>query len=263
MGEKSASRAATLTDMSVIIEHVPFYRAMFAQPGFWREKFLFIGLPYIQGDRLPADFRYQNLLQLARAKKLKQVYSVDLFDANANYRWDLNRPVPVKYHETFKTVFDIGTLEHIFDTRQCLENYLRLVAVGGLFALVTPVNGYFAHGFHVFNPHAIIDTLEQNHFTIEYCTYSTSTGLEVADPSIRKNILLFIVARKKQKLRTFVVPQQRYWEELYAVKHDQYRDISWQPGPFNTALFYLKRAKYNLLTRLPISWRTWLLKRLN
>lgn len=253
----------TLQHMSVILEHLPFYRSMFAVPGFWREKFLFVGLPYMQGDNLPPDFQYQNLEQVARAHGLDDVYSVDLFDKNAQYQWDLNLPVAKKYHESFQTVFDIGTIEHIFDTRQCLENYMRLVRVGGLLAIVTAVNGYFGHGFHVFNPHTLIDTLEQNHFTVEYCSYSTSTGFEVSDPSIRKNILIFIVARKKRSLKVFKVPQQRYWADLYATKNETYQDITRRSGYFDKLTFQLKRLKRAALRKLSLSQRTWLLRRVS
>lgn len=249
--------------MSIIPEHLPFYREMFAVSGFWREKFLMIGLPYIQGDRLPPDFNFKDLQQLAQAQKLKQVYSVDLFDTNADYQWDLNLPVPLKFHNAFQTVFDIGTLEHIYDTKQCLENYLRLVKVGGLFALVTPINGYFGHGFHVFNPHTIIDALEQNGFSIEYQKYSTSTGLEISDPSIRKNILLFIVARKTKKLTTFKIPQQQYWADIYETKSEHYADTTMrQASQFDTLTLHLKNLKRAGLMKLPLATRTWMLNHL-
>lgn len=249
------------SSMSVILEHVPFYRKLFAVSGFWKKSLLLIGLPYIQGDRMPADFQYKDLALLAKANGVKQISSVDLFDLNATYQWDLNKPVPKRFHDSFDTVFDIGTLEHIYDTRQCLENYLRLVAVGGIFALVTPVNGYFGHGFHVFNPHTIIDALEQNHFTIEYLAYSTSTGLEVTDPSIRKNMLLFIAARKKKTIKTFAVPQQQYWKDMYTVQTETYTDDTYKPSKLDWLTTHLKTGKRTLLSKLPLSTRTWLLKR--
>lgn len=246
--------------MSIIHEHLSFYRKIFGSKGFWSEPFLMIGLPYIQGEDLPADFRYNNLQQLAQAKGLKKVYSLDLFDTNAQYQWDLNKPVASRYHETFGTVFDIGTMEHIFDTRQCLENYLRLVKVNGLFALVTPVNGYFAHGFHVFNPEAIIQALERNNFSIEYLTYSTSTGLEVNDPSIKKNIIMFVVARKKKSFKTFVVPQQGYWQDMYSTSTDYYQDSEKISTKREVILGKIRRAKQTLLQKMPIDLRTALLK---
>ncbi len=55
-------------------------------------------------------------------------------------------------HERYQTVYDVGTIEHVFDTRQCFENCARMVAVGGHYFIHTPVRGYFGHGLHTFAP---------------------------------------------------------------------------------------------------------------
>ncbi len=233
---------------------------MFAVQGFWKEKFLFIGLPYMQGSHLPSDFNFSNMKEFAEAKGLKQVYTADLFDKNTEYQWDLNKPIPQKYHESFNTVFDIGTIEHIFDTKQCLENYLKLVSVGGIFAVVTPVNGYFEHGFHVFNPQTIIQTLKQNNFSIEYRSFSTSTGFEVNDPSIRKDILLFLVARKKKSIKNFTIPQQEYWKEMYTKSSTHYQDLTIKNSNLASLFDGLKKVKRRIILSLPIELRTKLLR---
>ncbi len=216
-----------------------------------------IGLPYIEGRHIPSDFNFQSLKDLVLSRGLKKVYSVDLFDANGDYKWDLNFPVPRKFHNNFKVLIDIGTLEHIFDTSQCLENYFRLISQGGLFILVTPVNGYFGHGLHVFNPETILNVLKKNGFQILYKKFTTSTGIEISDPSLAGNILLWIIATKKKKLVKFIPPQQGYWKSAYLSRKKHYSsDSAKKASVFGEFKYYLGEAKRGLLDRLPIDFRT-------
>jgi hypothetical protein len=247
--------------MTIIREHIPYYREIFSFPDFWREKFLMIGLPYIEGTHLPADFTYRNLKELVLSHGLQKVFSADLFDTNADYRWDLNRPIPKNFQNRYKVLIDIGTLEHIFDTRQCLENYFRLVAPGGLFVLVTPVNGYFGHGLHVFNPETLLDALEKNDFLVLYKKFITSTGIEVSDPALQGNILLWVLARKGNKLGKFIIPQQGYWKNMYASKKKYYSDTSEKTSVIEEITFYLNEAKSWVLRKLPVGFRTWIYRR--
>lgn len=244
--------------MTVIREHVPFYREIFKFPGFWQEGFLMVGLPYIEGHHIPSDFNFPNLKDLVISHGLNKVYSVDLFDANADYKWDLNHPVPKNFHNSFKVLIDIGTLEHIFDTRQCLENYFRLVTPGGLFVLTTPVNGFFGHGFHVFNPEALLSALEKNGFLVLYKKFSTSTGIEINDPTLPGNILLWVIARKKKKMGKFIIPQQGYWKNMYAPKKSYYSDSPKKVSVKEEIKFYLTESKRWILHKLPVGFRTWI-----
>ena len=242
--------------MTIVREHIPYYREIFDIPGFWQEKFLMVGLPYVQGTHLPKDFNFRNLKKLATSHGLEKVYSVDLFDANADYQWDLNLPIPTKFENGFKVVVDIGTLEHIFDTHQCLENYFRLVAPGGLFVLVTCVNGYFRHGFHVFNPEMILNALEKNGFQILYKKFTTSTGIEINDPSLQGNILIWVVAKKTKKVSKFIIPQQGYWEDMYAHNKLYYSDSPEKTSIVKEMKFCLSETKRSLLRKIPVCLRT-------
>lgn len=104
---------------------------------------------------------------------------------------------------------DIGSMEHVFDTRQCLENCLRMVRMSGFYLLHTPVNGYFRHGLHVFNPEGLHDALEANGFEIVYERFSTRHGGPVSDPERERDVILWIVGRKLREVGDFVSPQQR------------------------------------------------------
>ena len=63
---------------------------------------------------------------------------------------DFNRPVEVE--SQYDTVMDFGTLEHVFDIRQALENCAALCAPGGRILHLLPANNQCGHGFWQFSP---------------------------------------------------------------------------------------------------------------
>lgn len=195
---------------------VPIFRQIFELPNFLSEPFLSLGYKdNFTGEDFPEDFQLSDLKDLLILKGLQDIQHLDLFDPRAEFRYDLNRPVPEEEYEKYQTLVDIGTLEHVFDTRQCLENSLRMVKIGGLYFLVTPVKGYFKHGLHTFNPELILSTLALNNFEIIYLTYSTRAGEILQDPSSGLDVLIWVVAMKQKTLNEFVVPQQEIWKRYY------------------------------------------------
>lgn len=62
-------------------------------------------------------------------------YGVDYLDFDLNedatVQLDLRAPLPPEWRGRAGTVFEAGTLEHIFDVRQTIENVHELLAVGG------------------------------------------------------------------------------------------------------------------------------------
>jgi hypothetical protein len=164
---------------------------------------------------MPAAFRYGSLTELLRARG-NSVVSLDLFDSRAELRYDMNRPVPESEYQKYGTLIDIGCLEHLFDTAQCLENCMRMVRPGGHYLLHTPVNGYFGHGLHVFNPQGLIDCFGANGFKIVYVKYSTRLGKPISDPSSSPNVIAWIVGQKERDVPAFSCPQQKIWSDYYA-----------------------------------------------
>ena len=65
---------------------------------------------------------------------------------------DLNYPVPAEYVGQFDTIFDGGTIEHVFNTLMAFENAKRMLRVGGLFISVNGANNQLGHGFYQFSP---------------------------------------------------------------------------------------------------------------
>lgn len=85
-----------------------------------------------------------------------QVESVDnsAFEG-ATRVWDMNRPVPQQWHGEFDTVFDGGTVEHIFNVPIVFENVYAMLKVGGRFVSATPLNGFPGHGIYQFGPEIV------------------------------------------------------------------------------------------------------------
>ena len=235
--------------------HIPFYEEILAIPGFLQDPVLTFGYQDIDQDappgsnpprqrlrrflveggkmrrlanlarhslkssvnpdpKIPPAFQHRSLSELLRARG-NSVVSLDLFDERAELRYDMNQPVPQLEHHKYGTLVDIGSLEHVFDTAQCLENCFRMTRVGGHYMLHTPVNGYFGHGLHVFNPQGLMDCLEANGFRIIHLKYSTYLGKPIADPATAPQVLIWLVGRKEREVPVFASPQQKMWSNYY------------------------------------------------
>lgn len=81
------------------------------------------------------------------------VTSFDYSDyQNADVTHDFNRPIAEKFHGAFDVLIDGGTMEHIFDVRQVLTNYMSMVRTGGSIFINVPANNLLGHGFYQFSP---------------------------------------------------------------------------------------------------------------
>jgi hypothetical protein len=165
---------------------------------------------------LPADYAAcRDVAELLHGRGIDKTASLDLFDSQAMLHHDMNERIPEFHHAQYRTLIDIGSLKHVFDTRQCLENCIRMLTVGGWYLLHVPVNGYFAHGLHVLNPHAVINALRLNGFVVRYKIYTTAQGRVIKRPGGNRDQLLWLAAEKIADLDRFTPPQQDYWEEFY------------------------------------------------
>lgn len=211
--------------MAIMGAHVPYYVDILDLDGVAAGPLLVFGhhacdFSDLSAERraaLPAHFQeptFQDVL--TQHYGVAEVAILDWFDARADLRLDMNCPVLPELHGRFATVIDIGSIEHVFDTRQCLTNLVDLVAVGGHLAIVSPVKGYCLHGLHTFHPAVLTDGLTLNGFELRSCVYSTAGGERLADPRDGDDVLLWVVGRKVRQVAPFVVPQQGHWEAVYA-----------------------------------------------
>src|SRR6267143_2395675 len=105
--------------MGILKRHIDLHREVFQLPGVLAEPILQIGFQTIHGKDLPEDFNYPDVKTMLEARGLKDITALDYFDPAAELRYDMNLPVPEHEYERYQTVMDIGTIEHVFDTRQC------------------------------------------------------------------------------------------------------------------------------------------------
>lgn len=203
--------------MAILKKHIPRWREVLATPGVVSERMLVFGHQDFMGSDLPSDFVFSDFAALLRDRGAGSVTTLDYFDKRADLSYDMNLPVPTHEYEKYRTLMDIGCLEHLFDTRQCMENCLRMVTVGGTYFLHTCVKGYFGHGLHVFNPEGLLGSLELNNFEILSVRYTTDAGKVIKSPEYGEDVVIWIVAKKLASLETFVIPQQSIWEE-YALE---------------------------------------------
>ena len=164
---------------------------------------------------IPEEFQEKNLSDILKNFGLRDVRTMDYFDKRADIVQDMNHPIDKLLNGVFSTVIDIGSLEHVFDTKQCLWNLFRLLKVHGYLLLYTPCNGYFNHGFHTFSPECIIRAVEMNGFEVKYLKYSTRDGFELEHPNIVSDAILWLAAEKKEEKESFVIPQQACWADIY------------------------------------------------
>ncbi len=83
-------------------------------------------------------------------------HSVDSIDVsnyeNASIVTDMNNPLPENLRQQYDTVIDSGTLEHIYNISQALENCSFLCKPGGQIIHMLPANNYCGHGFWQVSP---------------------------------------------------------------------------------------------------------------
>ena len=77
---------------------------------------------------------------------------------------DLNRPVGDDWEESTDTLIDAGSLEHIFNVKTAMENYLRMVRIGGNIVLLDmPAVNLCGHGFYQFSPEFFCEVFSRRH----------------------------------------------------------------------------------------------------
>jgi SAM-dependent methyltransferase len=164
---------------------------------------------------LAVEFRCNTYAEVLKGFGAKSVTTLDFLDSRADIRHDMNTPIPGQYRSAFDTLIDIGCLEHVFDTAQCLENCMSMVRPGGHFVLHTPVKGYFRHGIHVFDPDALTAVFAANGFTVLRSWFSDEAGNDLTDPAEAENVILWMVSRRDIATDVFKCPQQDRWAEKY------------------------------------------------
>jgi len=155
--------------------------------------------------------------------------SVTSFDASdyeqASITHDMNRPVDAVHHAAYDAVLDGGTMEHIFDVRQVLTNYMSMVKPGGSLFIVTPANNLCGHGFYQFSPELFYRVFsEENGYRVQsLCLIETESHFversrqqsvyETNDPAVLGKRMVIV---GDKPLSAFVHAQRTSVQPLFA-----------------------------------------------
>ncbi len=107
----------------------------------------------------------------------------------ANIVHDLNLPVPEPLHARFDTIFDGGTIEHVYNPPAAFENVKQMLKPGGLFLSVNGANDQLGHGFYQFSPELMWRVFSKEAgFTVELMQiagrYGTPAPFNTPDPAL-------------------------------------------------------------------------------
>jgi hypothetical protein len=141
----------------------------------------------------------------------------------STYTHDMNEPLPERLRGRYSFVFDGGTLEHVFNIVQALENCMNAVQVGGHFLTATTCNNYVGHGFYQFSPEFFFRALSpENGFQVRLmlvrAQHRWARWLHVRDPAevgrrvemtSSRPVLIYALARRISAVAPFSAwPQQ-------------------------------------------------------
>lgn len=108
----------------------------------------------IKKNFLNEDFRNDFYIDnVFRKISNNNVTSLDFSEdrGKTNIKFNLNEAIPKKYYNKFDILIDGGSLEHILDLKNCIQNYQKLVKKNGHLFIFTTANNYFGHGFYQFS----------------------------------------------------------------------------------------------------------------
>jgi hypothetical protein len=103
-----------------------------------------------------------------------------------------------RHREAWQTVFNLGTLEHIWDAHQAHVDAASMVKLGGYFLGQVPVAGWEGHAVHITAPGMVLDFFAFNGFKVEEVWFTTQAGNSCGVPMRNggKSILLWFAAKR-------------------------------------------------------------------
>ena len=159
-----------------------------------------------------------------------KVDSMDVSDyEKATLLHDLNAPIADQHKNTYQTLIDSGTLEHVFNFPIAIKNCMELIRANGHYIGITPCNNFFGHGFYQFSPELYYRVFsKENGFEVRHMYFfiddRATSFYEVKDPAeVKERVILsnaypaflFVVAKKMSTQTVFkTTPQQSDYENI-------------------------------------------------
>lgn len=96
------------------------------------------------------------------------IETVDQSDyEGAEHIVDMNQPLSsTNLNDKFDVMLNNGSLEHIFNVPNCLNNMTKMLKVGGHVIHWVPLNNWVDHGFYQISPALLIDYYLDNNFAV-------------------------------------------------------------------------------------------------
>lgn len=112
--------------------------------------------------------------------------------------------------ERFAVVYNLGTIEHIWNIHQAYVNASRLLKVGGMFLNHAPVSGYEGHGVHVTEWVYLKKFFVLNGYVVKLSHFTKQTGEPCFAPTrgCGRNTIYWMAAEKVESVAKFQCPQQ-------------------------------------------------------
>jgi SAM-dependent methyltransferase len=163
----------------------------------------------------------------------RNAHSLDAFDADKpTILHDMNKPIPEQYKNKYDVVFDVGSMEHVFDVKHFVQNCVEMTKENGVLVIYDALMGWHNECFYNFQTPFFFDVFRANGFDeigvyLNYFPKYHDFGkkktvwqrFEYGDrPKFRKagyNTHVIFFARKTKTLPEFVVPMQGYYAEYY------------------------------------------------
>ncbi len=183
---------------------------------------------------------------------------------------NLNKPVPERLAGAFDTIFDGGTLEHVYDFPAAIRNCLHMLKTGGVFLSETPSNNWMGHGFYQFSPELFyrIFTPEAGCRVIAVAVLRESWRDDlfvVDDPAtvgarlrfnVRGRTSLLVMAQKLEARSSEQTPQQSDYQTIWrkASASEPSAATTTRPGPLHRIARLLPHGALRGLDNLRTDW---------
>ena len=173
-------------------------------------------------------------------------------------------------HNYYDLVYDGGTIEHIFDVKQALQNIMSLPRIGGRVIIHTMANNYFGHGFYQFSPELFYRAFSpENGYKVErvvlHADFEFARWYDIPDPTEvrgrielannRHGLMLFVSATRHAIVPVFEHPPQQ--SDYSALWQGSSSDI---PSNTITPTGTLESSQRATLTALLKSRLPWLVR---
>ncbi len=239
VGGLSGKDCVTIGRQNNFLRHSDFRRAA---------KRLQLSLPLSRIQYLAtARFIEPILLELGA----RSVASLDASDyEGADIVYDMNLPLPADLLGRYDFVYDGGTLEHIYNYPQAIENVASLLKPGGLLLSGSPANNEPGHGFYQFSPELIFSAFPAVGLKVIraylVATQFPSQFYEISCPSDIGGRITFLSG---EPIQLFVIACKSNGEpgKRQVVQQSDYAGLKWRTGTDHLTWDRSLRAKLRRL----------------